>query len=163
MGVRSLKSEVVRIAELLGGKVIFIGAVAVLAYLGWRYRATHDIDIALVSLEPKYLLRVGFREYKEYLYTPSGFKVDVYTEDVNGVPISVLEEGSRWIPVGKARIRVPRVEDLIATKLTGRARDEEDIMELMKVHRLDWDYIEARYPHAVARLRELERHVSHVR
>ena len=51
MGVRSLRSEVARIAELLGDKVIFVGAVAVLAYLGWRHRATHDIDIALVSLK----------------------------------------------------------------------------------------------------------------
>ena len=83
--------------------------------------------------------------------------MDVYTEDVNGVPISVLEEGARWIEVGKVRIRVPRVEDLIATKLTGRGRDEEDIMELMRVCEVDWDYIELSYPYAVARLRELER------
>jgi len=112
MGVSSLRSEVARIAELLGDKVIFVGAVAVLAYLGWRHRATHDIDIALVSLEPSELLRMGFREFRGYLYTPSGFKVDVYTEDVNGVPISVLEEGARWIEVGKVRIRVPRVMHL---------------------------------------------------
>ncbi len=155
-----LRSEVARIAELLGDKVIFVGAVAVLTYLGWKHRATHDIDIALVSLEPSDLLRMGFREFKGYLYTPSGFKVDVYTEDVNGVPISVLEEGARWIEVGKVRIRVPRVEDLIATKLTGRVRDEEDIMELMRAHGVDWDYIELSYPYAVARLRELERQLS---
>ena len=42
------------IAELLGDKVIFVGVVAVI-YLGWRHRGTHDIDIALVSLEPSKL------------------------------------------------------------------------------------------------------------
>ncbi len=156
MGVRLLRSEVARIAELLGDKVIFVGAVAVLAYLGWKHRATHDIDMALVSLGPRDLLRIGFREFRGYLYTPSGFKVDVYTKDVNGVPISFLEEGARWVDVREVRIRVPRVEDLIVTKLTGRARDEEDIMELMRAHAVDWDYIELRYPYAVARLRELE-------
>lgn len=159
MGVRLLRSEVVRIAELLGDRIIFVGAVAVLAYLGWRHRSTRDIDIALVSLDPGELLRMGFREYKGYLYTPSGLKVDIYTEDVNGVPISVLKEGSRVIQVGKVGIRVPRVEDLIATKLTGRARDDEDVMELIKVYGVDWEYFEGRYPYAVARLRDLERQI----
>ena len=40
--------------------------------------------------------------------------------------------------------------NLIATKLTGRVRDEEDIMELMRAYEVDWDYIEFRYPYVVA-------------
>ncbi len=160
MGVRLLKSEVEEIAKLLNDSIIFVGAVAILAYLGWRYRATQDIDIALISLEPNDLLKLGFRKFKGFFYTPSGFKVDVYTRDVNGIPIEVLKEGVRRIGVGKVRIQVPRLEDLILTKMTGRARDEEDIMELLRIHELDWEYLEMRFPNAIPRLKELKRQID---
>ncbi|GEM_PF-6717780 len=82
-----LRNEVEMVAKLLGGRVVFVGAIAVLGYLGWKYRSTRDIDMALTSgTTLEYLERRGFRLVKETLYSPGGFKVDVYTEDVNGVP-----------------------------------------------------------------------------
>ena len=148
---------------MLGDKVVFVGAIAVLSYLGWGYRSTKDIDMALASgTPPEYLEERGFRRVKETLYSPGGFKVDVYTKEVNGVPVDELFRESVVVRVGRTEIRVPRLEHLLVTKLTGRHQDVEDLRTLLWKHgaSVDWSYLKERYLWAYPELRRIYSAVS---
>ena len=73
------RNEVERIANLLGERALFVGAVAVLSYLRWKYRSTRDMDMALASgTTLEYVEKKGFGLIKEKLYSQRGFKVDIH-------------------------------------------------------------------------------------
>ncbi len=89
-----LQREAIAITKELGN-VVFVGAVAVLSYLGWRHRATRDLDFAMAAkLSKEELDQRGYRTFiegrKEVTYSPRGFKVDIYTNDINEIPIHTV-------------------------------------------------------------------------
>lgn len=143
-----LQRETIAITKELGN-VVFIGAVAVLAHLGWKYRRTHDFDIAMaVKLEKEELEKRGYKTFreggKEVVRSPRGYKVDIYTEDVNEIPVRTVMTTAAEIPLKNEKIRVVAIEVLFVAKLrTARPQDMEDLRELCKKHgnSINWAFL----------------------
>lgn len=129
-------------------------------YLGWQ-RETHDVDFALASDVPvsKLVEEYGFKTDGERLYTPGGLKADVYTRDVNGVPVDDLFREAVEFEVGGETALAPRLEQLLVTKITGRPGDVQDLMRLLRRYgrEVDWRYLRERYGWAVPELERLFR------
>lgn len=133
-----LQREALVVTEELGD-VVFVGAVAVLSYLGWRHRATRDLDLAMASkLNREELEQLGYRMYpergKEVLRSPRGFKIDIFYNDVSGIPVRVIYKTARKIQVGKTRIKAASLEVLLLAKWRAsrpsRPQDREDFITL---------------------------------
>jgi len=129
--------EAEKITEELGD-VVFIGAVGVMMHLGTRHRRTQDIDLAMVTkLSDEELETRGYRKYfekrKYVTYTPRRIKVDIYTEDVSGIPVETVYTTSLNF-TGKNRIiKVACIEVLLVAKhRAARPQDVEDLQNLCK-------------------------------
>jgi hypothetical protein len=73
-------------------EVVFVGAFAVICHIG-PYRRTRDIDLALATpLSDEEFEGLGYHIFhesgKKVIRTPEGVKLDVYTRDVSGIPVS---------------------------------------------------------------------------
>lgn len=129
--------------------VVFIGAIAVLAHLGWKYRQTRDFDIAMATrLTKEQLEDLGYRTFteggKEVIRSPRGFKVDIYTEDVNDIPVNTIMTTALEISLQNEKIRVATIEILLVAKLrASRPQDRDDLRELCKKHgnSINWTFL----------------------
>ncbi len=141
----NLEQEAVKITDELG-RVVFIGALAVNHYS--NYRTTKDIDLAIASpLDKQKLVRLGYTRWSESKGTswlsPRGMKVDFYTRDVGGIPVTWILDHAVQVKLGKNKeIRVICLEGLILAKhRAGRTTDIADLRQLL-THRgesIDWN------------------------
>lgn len=116
--------------------------------MGWSYRRTHDIDVAVEvagDADEENLHRLRYRKDPSTgtWYTPRGWKIDIYKEDVSGFLIREIAKDASTIPVGKVSIRVAKLEMLILMK--HRAQRYDDVRELIqrKFNSIDWPYLES--------------------
>lgn len=134
----NLLSEALKISEELED-VVFVGAIAVLAHTG-RGRQTHDIDLALASqMSEEELEKRGYLAHnesgKKVRRSPRGVRVDIFTEDVSGIPVSTISKTAKIKAVKRGRsIKIMCVEALLLAKLRasrpGRPQDAQDIRDL---------------------------------
>lgn len=148
----NLLKEALKISEELDD-VVFIGALAVQAHTG-RGRQTHDIDIALASpISDEELENRGYFAHdesgKKVRRSPRGVRVDIYTEDVSGIKVSIISKTSETKSLGKGgTIRIICPEALLLAKLRAsrpsRPQDAQDIQELFSYRKLhiDWTVFE---------------------
>lgn len=132
----SLNREAALVTKDLGA-VVFVGAFAVLAHVG-AYRQTRDLDLAIATPKSEleleslgYLTRQEGR--KRVTRTPSGIKLDIYTQDVGGVSVANIFATATKFGVGKSYVLVMGLEGLILSKLrAGRPQDMQDLRELVQ-------------------------------
>ncbi len=147
--MNQLQHEAIAITKELGD-VVFVGAVAVLSYLGWRYRTTRDFDIAMVTkLTKAQLERLGYRTFqeggKDVVRSPRGYKVDIYTNDVSNISIKIVYNTARKVSVGDHTIKVASLEVMLIAKLRAmrptRPQDRDDFNRLCETNgkSVDWN------------------------
>jgi len=148
----NLLKEAQKISEELDG-VVFIGAIAVQAHTG-RGRQTHDIDFALASpMSDEELENRGYVAYdesgKKVRRSPRGVRVDIYTEDVSGIEVSLISRTAESKSLAKGgTIRIICLEALLLAKLRAnrpsRPQDAQDIQELVfyRGKKIDWNIFE---------------------
>ncbi len=103
----SLESIAVRVSRDLK-VVVFVGAFAVICHIG-PYRSTRDIDLALASpLSEDEFEKLGYRAFnesgKKVIRTREGVKLDEYTRDVSGIPVSDVFKRAVMKRVGSGEI-----------------------------------------------------------
>lgn len=148
----NLLKEAQKISEELGD-VVFIGAIAVQAHTG-RGRQTHDIDLALASqTSDEELENRGYFAHdesgKKVRRSPRSVRVDIYTEDVSGIKVSLICKTAEKKSLGKGgTIGIMCLEALLLAKLRvsrpSRPQDAQDIQELLSYRKLhiDWTVFE---------------------
>ncbi len=130
-------------------QVVFIGAYAAIQY--GATRSTRDIDIALATPKTdEELGEIGYHVYQErgkrIVRTPDGIKIDIYTEDVSGIPIPKIFATAQNVQKAGATIRIMCLEALLLTKMrAGRPQDNDDLRRLCKLRGKDirWDLVES--------------------
>ncbi len=139
---RRLADELARLCRLAGVKPVVIGGLAV-NHHGYM-RVTADVDI-LVSREDAVPLYRKLRAEPGWKRHAEGFKktyvdvgLDIRVEGEPTAPDSAEEFPSpaelRKVPIRP--LPVPALSELIALKvMSGRARDDADVVELLKRHR----------------------------
>ena len=143
----NLLREAVRITHELR-EVVFVGALAIFAHIG-THRRTLDIDIALASsITEEELEKLGYHLWpesgKEVRRTPHGVKVDIYRNDVSGIPVAQIFETAVIKRVGSNEIKVMCLEALlIAKQRAGRPQDIADVQELCrrKGRSIEWKIV----------------------
>lgn len=147
-----LLTEAISITKELGNGIVFVGAVAILLHLGkTKSRESTDLDLAIAHrisdeslFEKKYMKypRNGKTEY----YSPRGYKLDIYTVDLNHVPVKVIVENAKEFVLDRYRlVRATSLEMLIILKYdANRAQDNEDIHRLAvyKFQEIDWKMLQ---------------------
>ncbi len=148
----NLLKEAQKISEELDD-VVFIGAIAVQAHTG-RGRQTHDIDLALASpMSDEELENRGYFAHDEsgekVRRSPRVVRVDIYTENVSGIEVSLISKTAETKSLGKGgTIRIMCLEALLLAKLRAsrpsRPQDAQDIQELFSYRKLhiDWTLFE---------------------
>lgn len=148
-----LRDEVLAITKELHN-VVFVGAIAVLFHLGWRHRRTRDINIALATnlredALKEELERQGYRTFqegrKEVVRSPRGYKVDIYTEDVSGIPLDTVFDTAQVFSTLGGNVKAASLEVLLLAKLrAGRPQDMEDLRDLCKRKgdSVDWQVLQ---------------------
>ena len=130
----SLDSIALRVSRDLR-EVVFVGAFAIICHIG-PYRRTRDIDLALATpLSDEEFEQQGYRIFRERgkreIRTKEGVKLDVYTRDVGGIPVSVLFETAVAKRVGSGEVKVMCLEALLISKMrASRPQDIEDVQAL---------------------------------
>ena len=146
-----LIQEAIRITQDLGG-VVFIGAVGILLQTKVT-RESQDLDFAVAKELPAELL--DEKQYftrkikgKEVWYTPRGYKIDIYTKDVSGIPIDKVIATAKDIEVKReVTVKAASVEVLVVSKFRAAAKrkgaDDTDIRTLAqrKYKGIDWDLL----------------------
>jgi hypothetical protein len=138
---RRLADELARICEEAGVRPVVIGGLAV-NHHGYM-RVTADVDILVARQEAVALYRrlrsqPGWRRYAEgFKNTELGVGLDICVEGERTAPRSTEEfpdpAAMRTIPVDP--LPVPVLSELLALKvMSGRARDDADVVELLKRH-----------------------------
>lgn len=87
---------------------------------------------------------------KEARYTPRGYKIDIYTLDVSGIPIDRIIATAKDIEVRKGvSIKAASVEVLAVSKFRAAAKrkgtDDVDVCTLVqsKYKEIDWDLLKS--------------------
>jgi len=124
--------------------VVFVGAAATLAHLGWRARRTLDLDIVVEvagDVEEGRLLDLGYLNLNDEWYTPRRWKIDIYRRDVSGFSVAKVVSDSVKVRVRKSTIRVAKLEMLILMK--HRAGRTDDVRGLIgsRFSSIDWNYM----------------------
>ncbi len=132
------------------GDVIFIGAVAIMLHTN-QGRSSADLDIALSTtisdeeLEQKKYIR--HTDKRDSWYTPRGYKIDIFRKDVSKIPMNLVVETSKIVPVdSKNKVRVAGLECLIVAKSrANRPIDREDLRLLAKrkFEEINWDVLKS--------------------
>jgi hypothetical protein len=128
---------------------VFVGAAATLAHLGWSYRRTTDLDIAVEvagEVDEKRLLELGYLKDTQTgdWYTPRNVKIDIYTDELNGFSVDEIARDAVEVEARRGVcIRVTRLEMLILMK--HRASLVSDVQALVshKYESVDWQYLES--------------------
>ena len=117
------------------GPVTFVGAVAVMLQTK-QMRHSQDIDFVIKGkLSNEDLLHKQYRiireNRKEKIYTPRGYKVDIYSSrDLNEIPLKTIIDTAQVIPVDKKgnTVNAMSLEALIVSKFrANREQDHEDL------------------------------------
>jgi hypothetical protein len=139
---RRLADELARLCEEAGVAPVVIGGLAVNHHGYMRVTADVDILVSRQEVVPLYRRLKDERGWKRYA---EGFK-----NTVVGVGLDICVEGERTAPgspeefpnpkelrtVAVRPLPVPTLSELIALKvMSGRARDDADVVELLKRHR----------------------------
>jgi len=140
---RVLEKAVRELVSRLGFEnLVFIGAVAVYAHLGYVHRGTGEIDVIYLgsredlekALDYRVMLKVpkpgGGMEYRVH-----GVKVDLYLEGrpIGGLQIDDIVRNSVVRQVFGVKVRVPSLKHLIAMKKSSRRRqDLSDLKALLR-------------------------------
>lgn len=89
-------------------------------------------------------------EREEARYTPRGYKIDIYTRDVSGIPIDRVVATAKDIEVRKGvTVKAASVEVLVVSKFRAAAKrkgtDDVDIRTLVqsKYKEIDWDILKS--------------------
>lgn len=139
---RLLAHDLARIARELGVAPVVIGGLAV-NHHGYL-RLTADIDVLVSRADSLPLLRrlrrePGYRRYAEgFKNTLLGVSVDICVEGERTAPGSdqTFPNPSEIETLSVEPLPVPALGELIALKvISGRARDDADVVELLKRHR----------------------------
>lgn len=148
--MNDLVHEALKIVEDLGD-VVFIGAVAVMLHTKIN-RESADLDFAVAKdLTDEFLDEKEYFQFTEngklVRRTPRGYKIDIYTQDVSGIPISDVIRTAVVIPIGKKGhiLRVASIETLIVAKhRAARLQDSDDLraMASRKFKDIDWNLLE---------------------
>jgi predicted nucleotidyltransferase len=153
--MRGSLADVARLMEQAGVRYVVIGAHAVNAWL--EPRATADVDLTIEAGVADHarlrdtLLAAGFREaaadrpgapsgpdFVRYVSEESTLRIEVQTAKT-ALQQSVLDRARRT----DEGVLVATPEDLIVLKLiAGRAKDEIDLVGLVRLTGLDWPYVE---------------------
>lgn len=145
----SLESIAVRVSRDLK-EVVFVGAFAVVCHIG-PYRSTRDIDLALATpLSDDEFEKLGYRTFnesgKKVIRTREGVKLDVYTRDVSGIPVSDVFSTAVVKQVDSDEIKVMCLEALLIAKMrASRPQDIEDVQTLCRRRgkTIRWDVVDA--------------------
>lgn len=141
--MKALVAEAKLVDNELEGPV-FVGAIAVYLHTNVS-RASQDIDLALaVKLTKEELSDKGYNTFiekgKEVIRSQRGYKLDIYNEDLNEIPVDKIIQSSVVIK----NLNVASIEVMILTKFrAGRQQDKQDIQELAqkKAKTVDWNKI----------------------
>lgn len=148
-----LIQEAARITEDLGD-VVFVGAVGVFLQTK-ATRESQDLDFAVAKGLPAELLDekhyfVRKAKGKEARYTPRGYKIDIYTRDVSGIPVDRIVATANDIEIRKGvTAKAASVEVLVVSKFRAAAKrkgtDDVDIRALArkKYREIDWSVLES--------------------
>jgi len=145
-----LTSEAIKIKNDLGS-VVFIGGLAVLLQTK-SGRQTDDIDFAVARpLSGEFLDGKKYFEHNEngkiVRRTPRGYKVDIYSKDVSGIPVYIVVETTRNVSVdAKNVLKVACVEVLIVAKHRAARKQDRSDLSLFAAKwfdDLDWDLLKS--------------------
>jgi len=140
---RRLADDLARICEEAGVRPVVIGGLAV-NHHGYM-RVTADVDILVARGEAVALYRrlraeSGWKRYAEgFKNTELGVGLDICVEGERTAPRSTEEfpDPAQLVTVDVEPLPVPALSELLALKvMSGRARDDADVVELLKRHRL---------------------------
>lgn len=131
------------------GDVAFVGAYASIKY--GVERSTHDIDLALATpVKDADFERLGYGIYaeggKKVIRTPQGVKMDVYTRDVGGIPVSRLFATAVTVQAAGSPVKIICLEALLLTKMrAGRPQDDDDIRQLCRLRgrSIRWEVVDS--------------------
>lgn len=147
--MRELVQEAARVTRELGEDVTFVGAIAVYMYTKTE-RGSRDLDFAVAhDIEDEELYSKGYvknqRNGKEVTYTPRGTKIDIYTRDIGGIPVTKIIESAILAKASSGKnspsIKIANLEVLIYTKYkANRAQDQSDLQEISQIryYKIDW-------------------------
>ena len=139
---RRLADELARLCEEAAVKPVVIGGLAV-NHHGYM-RVTADVDILVARRDAVALYRrlrsePGWRRYSEgFKNTLLDVGLDICVEGERTAPGSTEEfpDPARLRTVAAGPLPVPALAELLALKvMSGRARDDADVVELLKRHR----------------------------
>jgi len=148
-----LIQEAMGITEDLGD-VVFVGAVGIFLQTK-ATRESQDLHFAVSKELPAEMLdekRYFVRKVKgkEARYIPRGYKIDIYTRDVSGIPIDRVVATAKDIEVRKGvTVKAASVEVLVVSKFRAAAKrkgtDDVDIRTLVqsKYKEIDWDILKS--------------------
>jgi len=134
------------------GNVVFVGAVGVLAHTKFG-RESLDLDFVAAEelsdefLEEKEYFKHGERG-KEVRRTPRGYKIDIYTKDLNEIPVNIIVSTAKDVSINKKNdtLKVASLEVLIVTKhRAGRLQDNDDLSDIArkKFKEIQWTQIQS--------------------
>jgi hypothetical protein len=138
---RRLADELARVCEEAGVRPVVIGGLAV-NHHGYM-RVTADVDILVARRDAVALYRrlrsePGWRRYSEgFKNTELGVRLDICVEGERTAPGSTEEfpDPAQLLTVAVYPLPVPTLAELLALKvMSGRARDDADVVELLKRH-----------------------------
>ncbi len=118
-------------------QVVFVGTFAVVCHIG-PYRQTRDLDLALgTSLSHVDFERLGYRIFNEsgknVVRTREGVKLDIFTRDVNRIPVSKVFETAAVKRIRRDEIKVIGLEALLVAKMrASRPQDIDDLQTLCR-------------------------------
>jgi hypothetical protein len=139
---RRLADDLARICEDAGVKPVVIGGLAV-NHHGYM-RVTADVDILVARQEAIALYRrlrsePGWKRYAEcFKNTELGVGLDICVEGERTAPRSSEQfpNPAQIATIDLDPLPVPALSELLALKvMSGRARDDADVVELLKRHR----------------------------
>lgn len=143
-----LIQEAVKITQDLGD-IVFVGAVGIFLQTK-ATRESQDLDFAVAKELPAELLDekryfVRKTKGKEARYTPRGYKIDIYTRDVSGIPVDRVVATAKDIEIRKgATVKAASIEVLVVSKFRAAAKrkgtDDVDIRTLARKYReINWE------------------------
>ena len=143
----NIRDECVRVnAEI--PSAVFVGAAATLAHLGWAFRTTTDLDVAVEvvgDVDDDRLLQLKY--WKDPIsnewYTPRGIKIDIYKGTLNGFSVGDIASQSVIVYARKnAPIKVAKLEMPILMKHRGDLVGDVQALVNAKYSSIDWNYLE---------------------
>ncbi len=126
-----------RLTQDFKGRVVFVGAFAVVCHIG-PYRQTRDIDLVLASpVTDDKFEEFGYRIFseggKKVIRTKEGVKIDVFTRDVGGILAATIFETSLEKQLETGKVRIICLEALLIAKMrAARPQDVVDVQELCR-------------------------------